>query len=658
MKRLFNLFVIILASFASASCSMESMNCDSDRGLNFNVMLERRPVSKAEDLSLEGPEGSIPLVLEQYVQTKSVEINHTVTFRDIYDEFEVEGRESGSSVFHDIAQYNSATGFWNLKNASYLWQPGKEVEIVAAASGRDNEPFFSGITYNGDPNSTASFNYSLPDSYNDQQDYLIGYFKGSPAQDGTISLKFSHPLTSLEFVTGPLPNGMTLQVNSITLQGIDAEAVCGITFGEDNVYNWDYYSGTVDYSQTIVNPHPMSVGEYILKDTAAFIVIPREFPANSEARILINITENGRTYDMYAPLAGQVWEPGKTIVYQLSYHGETKATLLDGPAFNDAISAFASQVVPNEPHNFAFSSQQFRKLTGIRHIVFEVNSTINTGTPVQAPGARPIYMNYNSSTKTVTVSTNDFAFYTSESAQGMFAGLVDLVDITGLQYLQTGNAKDMSYMFAHCKLLTSFSLSNFNTENVTNMTRMFYDCASVSTLDLSSFNTDNVTTAAWLFCCAENLSNIIWGDHFNLPKNYGWTYFFCMTKIRNMDHPLLGARNANVNVQFMFAGCHELTSVDLSSFRSTMNESVWCMFDSCFKLKTLNLGSYQTLASVTKKTHMLYFTGAQLPSGEKCTITCTQAAKDFMTTGNDPQNVTNYDPNRVIFNTVPQTTEP
>ena len=55
---------------------------------------------------------------------------------------------------------------------------------------------------------------------------------------------------------------------------------------------------------------------------------------------------------------------------------------------------------------------------------------------------------------------------------------------------------------------------------------------------------------------------------------------------------------------------------------------------------------------------MLYFTGAQLPSGEKCTITCTQAAKDFMTTGNDPQNVTNYDPNRVIFNTVPQTTEP
>ena len=300
------LFVLL-----ATACSIEPLNEINSNRINFNVVIDGAPVTKAESLGLYSDGNRTSFALERLPETKSVQINHAVTFTEIYNSFRVEGRENGGTVFYSDAIYNSATGLWDLQYPyidpemdSYLWAPGKQLEIVALASSLSpaaTNQFFSGVSYDSNP-SSASFNYTLPD-HADQQDFLVGYFKGV-SDNGTISLKFNHPLTSLVFETGPLPLGVTLKINSITLEGIDASARCDISFGENTTYTWDAHSGTVSYTQEIDKP-AMEEGDVILGEDASFIVIPRKFPATSDAKIVFNITENGRTYDMYAPLAGQ-----------------------------------------------------------------------------------------------------------------------------------------------------------------------------------------------------------------------------------------------------------------------------------------------------------------------------------------------------------------
>ena len=232
---IWTIFILI----ATAACSIEPLNEINSNRINFNVALVSAPDTKAESIGLYSKGNRTSFTLEKLPATKSVQINHSTTFTEIYDSFQVEGREHGNQVFYDFAQYNASTGLWSLQNAQYIWKPGKEIEVVAAATGRDNEAFFSGITYNGNP-STASFNYTLPE-HTDQQDFLVGYFRGV-TDNGTVALKFNHPLTSLVFETGPLPLGVTLKINSITLEGIDASARCDITFGDNTTYTWSAHS--------------------------------------------------------------------------------------------------------------------------------------------------------------------------------------------------------------------------------------------------------------------------------------------------------------------------------------------------------------------------------------------------------------------------------
>ena len=609
-------------------CSVEPINERDGQNLSFSVVLDGSPSTKAESLGLYTQDGKVTFfTLEQVPQTKSVQINHGVTFTEIYDSFQVEGRENNNRKFYDYAQYNSSTGLWDLQNSSYLWQPGHVIEIVAAASGRNNEQFFTGIRYNGNP-STASFNYSLPETQASQQDYLIGYYKGEIA-DGTVSLKFNHPLTSLVFEVGPLPLGVTLQVNSITLEGIDAEAICDVTFGENTTYVWRAYSGTTDYTQVIETPEPKVEGDDILDETASFIVIPRTFPANSEARILLNITENGREYDMYAPLAGQVWNPGETNIYQLSYHGEKKAVLADGPTFNNAlatVSGGSEQVIYNTNWH---APQSYIEIPNIKKIKFQIQSSVNSGTLVNVEGERPIYMNYDNVSQTVTVSTSDYGFYTGPSVREMFCGLVNLQSIEGLNYLDTRESVDYAYMFAYCKSLNSIDVHNFNTEKATSFLFLFGACEKITSIDLSSFKTDNVTSASYLFFNNKRLLSINFGNNFQLRNCTGFSYTFSGTPITSFDLSFIEGSTAPLFCTFMFADCKSLQTVIISKLRGDI-QHMWGMFGDCRSISTINFGSFQTFDNLQSKDIM--FEGAAYAS-KSCNIICTEAAWNKIRTG-------------------------
>ena len=106
------------------------------------------------------------------------------------------------------------------------------------------------------------------------------------------------------------------------------------------------------------------------------------------------------------------------------------------------------------------------------------------------------------------VFDKSFNTYALTSLIDFFKNCSGLETISGLEYLNTANVTDISYMFAYCSQLSSLNLYNFNTTNVKNMYSMFYYCSQLSSLDLSNFNTANVKNMSYMFNKCQNLSSL------------------------------------------------------------------------------------------------------------------------------------------------------
>ena len=99
-----------------------------------------------------------------------------------------------------------------------------------------------------------------------------------------------------------------------------------------------------------------------------------------------------------------------------------------------------------------------------------------------------IRLGINNTTIKSVVFDKSFNTYALTSLKGFFSGCSNLETISGLDYLNTKNVTDMSYMFYDCIKLPSLDLSNFNTAKVTSMYSMFSGCNNLSSLILSNFN--------------------------------------------------------------------------------------------------------------------------------------------------------------------------
>ena len=92
-----------------------------------------------------------------------------------------------------------------------------------------------------------------------------------------------------------------------------------------------------------------------------------------------------------------------------------------------------------------------------------------------------------------------FANARPTSCYKWFYNCTELTTIEGIEYLNTENVTNMSWMFANCKALTTLDVSNFDTKNVTSISGMFYACHALTTLDVSNFDTKNVTDMSYMF---------------------------------------------------------------------------------------------------------------------------------------------------------------
>ena len=174
-----------------------------------------------------------------------------------------------------------------------------------------------------------------------------------------------------------------------------------------------------------------------------------------------------------------------------------------------------------------------------------------------------------------------------------FAGLNNLSNIYGMQYLDTSNVTDMNGMFRGCFNLTSLDLSNFDTSNVTDMHDMFESCGALTALNLSNFDTSNVTDMSGMFyACHELLSLNI--DNFNTVNVTDmYDMFASCNKITSIDVAKLNTSNVT-NMCCMFINCSAISTLDLRNFNTENVTDMRNMFQGCSALTNINLSSFDT----------------------------------------------------------------
>ena len=215
-----------------------------------------------------------------------------------------------------------------------------------------------------------------------------------------------------------------------------------------------------------------------------------------------------------------------------------------------------------------------------------------------------IKRNFENGTIVHIVFDKSFSTYAPTSLRSFFGSLTKLETITGLEYLNTANVTDMSYMFSGCSKLTSLDVTHFNTANVTNMCYMFNSCLMLTSLDVTKFNTENVTNMNKMFYGCSKLTSLD-VTHFNTTNvtNMGYMFSGC-SKLTSLDVTHFNTANVT-NMVYMFSDCSKLTSLDVTKLNTAKVMYMRYMFSGCSALISLDVTKFNT-GNVTNMSYMFY----------------------------------------------------
>ena len=178
-----------------------------------------------------------------------------------------------------------------------------------------------------------------------------------------------------------------------------------------------------------------------------------------------------------------------------------------------------------------------------------------------------------------------------------FYGLKNLVNIDGVENLNTSEVTDMNGMFHSCSALTSLDLSGWDTGNVTNMSFMFSGCA-LTSLDLSKWDTGNVTYMYDMFsgCALTSLDLSGWdtGNVIDISRMFMGCRALTRLELSKWDTGNIGGMGR------VFYGCSALTSLDLSGWDTGNVNDMLFMFRECENLVTIYVGDGWVANGVTQ----------------------------------------------------------
>ena len=197
----------------------------------------------------------------------------------------------------------------------------------------------------------------------------------------------------------------------------------------------------------------------------------------------------------------------------------------------------------------------------------------------------------------------------------------NLVNIEGIENLNTEKVTNMALMFASCSDLTSLDVTKFNTANVTTLMSMFSNCSSLKSLDVTNFDTRNVTNMFYMFNNCSGLTSLD-VTKFNTAKVRNmYSMFMNCSGLKSLDVTNFDTGNV-ISMAYMFYGCSALTSLDLTNFNTAKVMDMCFMFKKCSGLTSLNLTKFNT-AEVTDMSQMF---------NECSALTTIYASDKFVTT--------------------------
>ena len=115
-----------------------------------------------------------------------------------------------------------------------------------------------------------------------------------------------------------------------------------------------------------------------------------------------------------------------------------------------------------------------------------------------------------------------------ESTSEWFLNFTELEHINHLDYLNTSEVTDMSYMFYGCKKLKTLDVSHFDTKNVKYMSYMFWGCTVLTALDVRYFDTQKVLNMTSMFAACQALTSLnVCGFDISNVKDMGGMFTYC-----------------------------------------------------------------------------------------------------------------------------------
>ena len=242
-----------------------------------------------------------------------------------------------------------------------------------------------------------------------------------------------------------------------------------------------------------------------------------------------------------------------TVYAESNPTDKTYARIDGGTAAPGYLSDAIAYVVFDE-NEFVFyydCKKEIRNLDNEDIVIFDIQADEEYGRPSWYDFERKQFVE-------VLIFDSSFAKYRPTTTRSWFEDFTGLVEISGIENLNTSEVTDMVSMFWNCQRLKTLDLSSFNTSKVESMHSMFNSCYQLASLDLSNFDTRNV----------ESMS-------------------------------------------YMFYGLYTLEELDLSSFNTSKVTKMYCMFSGNGELTTICVGGGWNTKNVTSSDSEYMFQGCR-----------------------------------------------
>ena len=345
---------------------------------------------------------------------------------------------------------------------------------------------------------------------------------------------------------------------------------------------WDLYGLTFEEFYTYGMNNDIVVTNGIIK-------MPHRYADYNVTIQNANITPTNYPTMLYPLLVNENKPVVGTIDYT-NYQGDDLSYAMAYANTSEVDIVIPQSVIINSQHMHSIDKESEYEYVDPRTIVkYKCTSNLQ---PVTLPDNYSAYSmierDNGDGTYTVTIIADDLSnLPTRIQFKKMGAALLEV------NYINTDNITDMSYMFDTCTNLTSVNSSNWNTSNVTTMRYMFSVCNNLTSLDVSGWDTLNVTTMESMFRSCDNLTSLDVSDWDTSNVTTMSGMFYGCSKLTSLDASKW-VTSKNTNMNNMFCNCTNLTSLDVSGWDTSKVTNMFGTFTNCYTLETLDVSNWVT----------------------------------------------------------------